>query len=728
MIRSVLATLVISAAIEAAPFPVSEKTSKEISHIIRSDENERYDIFFDKICEVKSTLISEMMNQRDCDLLALQTALAFGKTGPDIVQQLRQSAIRRWNKQQVSPMVKQAILTMLTYGMRPGNGYAVYDFEHDYLDDLSFNERVKAKKEFEDALAAFWPVLKKQLKHEWIKRLPKYEDVDAAAYEAGLDHEAALDIYAALLGHQIYGWIVSGFGGEETTFNEIPMPPGFEQKKEWLRMFYNEASQLENKWHHRINDRNYYSPRPAYFTISERENYQTEALRLAQVYHHSPSDIRPELVVMNAAVFTEKLPQTIGQVCAFSPKDEISMLGITERLFNQDILATQRRFAGIGLGHHFYHQIEQVAENLGMIPIMESEETTGFRRAQIPERSALLHVAMIRNNPELADLITKHEGRNIAALPSERILAWWNSPYNVDWTSNPAVLLATLGNTQRVAVSATAKPEIKTVSDLGNYLTVIDNTLLTRHYPRKRLEDLRHQMALVITHPKAEAIHFNINPEFRASLEKILSGPILDEFQAALLEDHLLRLEQLADRQIGYDPKIIAHSAFYREKFVREAWPNLDSYHISESPAGSSTQDPHFQCYTAVRRFLADGQRVFRRLQQLEIEVMTAVQESGIAPECVLQDILSQWERGNFREMPFAGKAGVDPYRLQWNLVMREIKDSPETYGNVSAGDLYKKIGNLHVPHVTNFSNADCLARIVKDYVPGLGLKEFPKL
>jgi len=779
MLKPVIATLLISAAAEAAPFPVSQKTTTEIHHIIDPSETQRYGTLYDQICEVKSTLIPEMINQRDCDLLALQTALAYGKTGPDIVQRLRQSAIKQWNQQQTSPVVKQAVLKMLTYGTRPTNGYAVHNFERDYLYDLSPEERVKEKKDLEQAITSFWPFITKQLKHEWLKRLPRYADVDAAAYEAGLDHEAALDIYTALLGHNIYGWIVSGFGGEEATINEIPMPPEFDQalappnrstRKEWLKMLYTEASQLENKWHYRINARNYHGSQPSYFTISEIQQYQADAFKMARAYRHLPSDIRPEIVVMSATGYTEKLPQTIGHVYTFSPKSDHSLLGITDRLFNQHVLADQRRFVGVWLGRQFYHQIQQVADHLGMVPIMDSEEIVGFRRAQIPERSALLHVTTIKNTPELADLIAKHEGVAITELPSEKILAWSNSPCNIAWTNNPAFTLATLGNIKDIPLMTTSKPEIKDVSDLGKYLAVVDNTILTRKYPRKRLEDLRHQILLLSSHPKAETINFNINPEFRASLERILSGPVLDEFQAALLEDHLLRLEQLADRQIGYDPDIIAHSAYYREKFLREVWPYLVPSYLTELPSGSSSKDAYFQSYATIRQFLADGQRVFRRLQQLEIEVMSKARETEKAPELVLQDILFQCEIENgfnhsvaeldkglsaqqwydllkkgslFHDVAFVGQPhGIDSHRLQWNLVMREMKDHPEQYGNLSPGNLYKKLGDAElmkqmgypfgdresvwrdlfdVLHVANFSTTDCVTRVVKDYVPGLG-------
>lgn len=785
MLKNFLAALIFVGTVEAAPFHVSEKAEQEINRLIPDDQT-RYHAIYDKVCAVKSTLIASELSQRDCDLLALQTALSFGKTGPEIAQQLRQSAIKQWNKQNTSPLVKQAVLKMLTFGVRPTNGYASHYFERDYLYELSFEERTKTKKEFEQAVANFWPKLTKQLKHEWFKRLPNYKSVDAAAFEAGLDHQAALDIYAALLGHQIYGWIVSGFGGEDATFNEIPMPAEFDDalpapnrstRKEWLKLLYTEASQLENKWHYRINDRDYHSSQPSYFTISEIQQYQGDAFKMARAFRHLPSDIRPEIVVMSAKAYTEQLPETLRQVYAFTPKADHSLLGITERLFNQNLLSDQRRFVGVWLGRQFYDQVKTVADQLGMIPVVESEEVVAFRRAQVPERSALLHVAAIRHNSELADLIAHHEGKSIANIPAEKIMAWSNSPCNIAWVLDPISTLTALTRPEKKPAASPVKAEIKTIADLSNYVGVLDNTILAKRYPRKKLADLRHQLLLISFHPKAESVNFDINPEFRSALEKLFSEQTLNELQIGLLEDHLMRLEQMSDRHIGYDGSILAHSAFYREKFMTEVYPYLAPSYISELPLGQvSLDNPYYKSYASIRRFLADGQRVFRRLQQLEIEVMQKVRESDKAPELVLQDILFEWEIDNgfdhtvaelnkglsaeqwydllkkgsmFHDVTFVGQPhGIDSHRLQWNLVMREMKDHPEQYADISAGNLYRELGNAEmmkqmgypfgdresvwrdlfdVLHVGNFSTTDCVTRVVKDYLPGLGNMEHYK-
>lgn len=491
MLKPFIAAVMTLTIVEAAPFPIQEQTAIEIDRLISKDQRSRFDAMYEKVCQVKATLISEELSQRERNILALQTSLSFGNTGPEISHQLRQSAIHRWNSQQCSPLVKQAVLKMLTYGIRPSNGYATHYFERDYLHDLSFQERTDLKKEFEQAIALFCPSITKQLEHQWLKRLPRYEDVDAAVYEAGLDHQAALDVYAALLGHHIYGWITSGFGGDPSTFAKISMPAELnDTHKQWLKSLYIEASQLENNWHYRINDRDYRNSRPTYFSRAETEQYQKDAEKLANTFRHLPSDIRPEIVVSSANVYNEHLSKTVGNINIFNSDVDRTLSALIESLFNQDILSDYKRFAGIQLGTQFYDQIKSSTHQLGMIPVIESNAILAFRRAQLPEKEALIHAAAIRNTPQIAYLIDAHYNESIGNLPYEKIAACLRSPCASTKSSDYTLALVSLAK-QTIPAPAGEQASIKKVADLGKYLTVVDNTILTRRYPRKNLFDLR---------------------------------------------------------------------------------------------------------------------------------------------------------------------------------------------------------------------------------------------
>lgn len=677
MLKPFLAVLLFLSCADASP---SSNTQVEIDLVIPTDQKERYQILFEKIYELNNACCPNGLNQREIDILALQTALSYGKSGPEISEMLRQSAIKQWNKQNASPIVKQAVLKLLTRGMMPTNGYPAYRFESEYLNDRPLEERNRLKKEFEQAIAVFYPNVKKQLRHEWLKRMPSFETVDSAAYAAGLDHEAALDVYTALIGHQIYGWAISGFGTDDTDLKEMIWPQELGARRELLHRLYTESTRIENKW------------KDHEFTITDMQQYQDDASELKTLFCQLPRDIRSEIVVLSALNYTEKLPETLNKLARFTPEADYTLIGLTDRLFNQNLLSDYWRFAGIGLEHYFYEQIKPVADAFGMVPVFDSMQLVSFRKALVPERAALLHVNAIRQEPNLAHLISQQEARPISAISAEKLMGWSN---NRELIQDAVVILTSLASCNKNTAITAEKAVINTVEDLANYVSVIDNTILASKYPRKRLEDLRHQFLMITFHPKAQSVNFDINPEFRSSLEKMFSNPKLNEFQTVLLEDHLMRLEQMLDRQIGYDTDILAHSSYYREKFIRELYPQVAHISIPDTSEAS------------LRHFFMDGQRIFRRLQQLEIEVMTRMKETDKKTGLVLQEVLSEWES---KDMLVHGRENLND-RLQRNLVMREMKDSPEKYANLSIANMTD----------TKMVKDSVFSWIVRDYVPGLG-------
>lgn len=100
------------------------------------------------------------------------------------------------------------------------------------------------------------------------------------------------------------------------------------------------------------------------------------------------------------------------------------------------------------------------------------------------------------------------------------------------------------------------KADIHYITDVAKYQAVFDRTSKLNPDLRIFSEKVRQQAIELSKHPKATEIDFKINPEFKASLDKLLSSEQLTLVQLLILEDHFHRLAHLADQELTKQPRI----------------------------------------------------------------------------------------------------------------------------------------------------------------------------
>jgi hypothetical protein len=198
--------------------------------------------------------------------------------------------------------------------------------------------------------------------------IPAYATVRQAVRRAGQSDATANEVYAAVLGHHMSGFIAGGFSKSAIRLDFPQMLQRGDLSHECsasLAELYDAAIELGGRWRDILDAAAKRTDGPPALTLAERERYFAEAARYRAAIDRLPEHVRSQLINDDTQQFTPVgIPKWLGMM-AFLAKPTNNQ-ALLEAVYRGAVQPYYEENIGRGTGMAFYVATLRVAVRLGM--------------------------------------------------------------------------------------------------------------------------------------------------------------------------------------------------------------------------------------------------------------------------------------------------------------------------------------------------------------------------
>ncbi|MEE2903167.1 MAG: hypothetical protein VYC39_12615 [Myxococcota bacterium] len=361
------------------------------------------------------------MKGQSVDVLA-NTKIAqtdAGATGGDIYRHMKQQILGKFSD--ASPATKQCIEAWVTQSFVPMDPQGVADTAARF--DLTPAETKELKAIWGSKIMASGDFLNLQgfMLGVWLHGLPSFETVKNAVDSAGKGLNSAQEVYFAVLGHHMAGFIAAGFarGQVRVDFAEMEkrgeLPAGAANKLEDL---YISATSLAAKWRAIID-------KEGVLSTAQREEYRADAKSLRSATAALPEAVRTQLLNDDEMQFTP-----LGLEKWLNMTKGATQGEIVENLYRGPVQAYYEEQIARDLapepGSRFVRKSQPAMDKLGVTLDLK---TSGFRLAKETEPEFQRHAEAILADSSFRREFEKDTGisTDSATFASNLVVEWFRS-------------------------------------------------------------------------------------------------------------------------------------------------------------------------------------------------------------------------------------------------------------------------------------------------------------